>query len=134
MKDQELVALARNNQTGALDKTLASKPEDSALATSKAVPGPVRVLVADDCESDRELTIWHLNRAWPFERDVLVERVTNGKEALERLRRSRFALAVLDWNMPYLGGRDVLKKIREDGIYIPVLWCHISDAKTSRGT
>jgi CheY-like chemotaxis protein len=84
-------------------------------------PGPARVLVADDCEPDRTLTIRHLGQAWPFGRDVVVECAANGREALEQLRQYRFALVVLDWNMPELGGRDVLRTMRADGILIPVV-------------
>jgi CheY-like chemotaxis protein len=81
----------------------------------------VRVLVADDCEKDRELTIMHLGQAWPFERNMVVECASNGMDALVKLRRSRFALAVLDWNMPHLGGRELLRAMRQNGMSVPVV-------------
>jgi CheY-like chemotaxis protein len=84
-------------------------------------PGPARVLVADDCEPDRALTIRHLDRAWPFKHDAVVECVANGREALAKLGQYRFVLVVLDWNMPGIGGRDVLRAMRADGFLIPVI-------------
>ncbi|MCX6897735.1 MAG: response regulator [Verrucomicrobia bacterium] len=115
MNDKQLPVFTRDQRTGVI------KPEVLARASGTALPSPARVLVADDCETDRELTIRHLGKAWPFERDMLVECAANGRMALEKLRRSRFALAVLDWNMPYLGGGDVLRTIRADGMCIPVV-------------
>src|SRR6185295_11056227 len=103
-------------------KTIAPrKPESLSLANSRAIPRPVRVLVADDCEKDRKLTIRHLGKAWPFERDMVVECAADGMEALLKLRRSRFALAVLDWDMPHLCGRELLRTIRENGLRLPVV-------------
>ena len=78
-------------------------------------------MVADDCEADCALTIRHLGKAWPFACDVVVECAANGARALEKLRQSRFALAVLDWNMPHLDGREVLRTIRAEGLRIPVV-------------
>ena len=80
-----------------------------------------RVLVADDSEFDRELTIRCLTKAWPFERDLVVECAEDGAEVLEKLRSGRFALVVLDWNMPRVDGGTVLRTMRENGLCIPVV-------------
>ena len=121
MKDDQLLVLTRDQRTGKVKTIVPGKPEESALASSRAVPRPVRVLVADDCKPDRELTIRHLGEAWPFKQDMVVECAADGMEALTKLRRSRFALAVLDWNMPHLGGRELLRAIREHGLRLPVV-------------
>lgn len=82
---------------------------------------PVRVLVADDSDLHRELTLIHLGEAWPFDRKPCFECAADGREALEKLCRRCYALAVLDWRMPHLTGGDVLRAIREDGMRIPVV-------------
>ena len=70
---------------------------------------------------DCSLTILKLGKAWPFERAIRVECARNGAEALEKIRNSRFLLAVLDWNMPPLDGGDVLRTMRENGLRTPVV-------------
>jgi CheY-like chemotaxis protein len=120
MKDQELVVLTRDRRSGVINKIVA-REKDLALTRSGSIPHPVRVLVADDCEMDRELTIMHLGNACPFERDMVVECATNGIEALVKLRKSRFALAVLDWNLPHVGGRELLRTMRRNGMSLPVV-------------
>ena len=121
MKDNQLLVLTRDQHTGKVKTIVPGKPEALALANAGAVPHPVRVLVADDSEIDREITIRHLGQAWPFEGDMVVECAANGMEALQKLRRSRFALAVLDWDMPHLGGGELLRTIRENGLRLPVV-------------
>ncbi len=81
----------------------------------------LRVLVADDNETVRLLTICHLGKAGCRERDMLVECAADGAEALEIIRRKLFALVVLDGNMPRLDGGNVLRAMREDGMRVPVV-------------
>jgi CheY-like chemotaxis protein len=112
MKDQQDPESTRAEHEGATTEPATSRQAD---------PWPVRVLVADDCETDRALAIWHLGKAWPFERGLVVERAVNGQEALERIQTSQFDLVVLDWSMPKLGGGDVLRRLRAEGRRIPVV-------------
>lgn len=44
-----------------------------------------------------------------------VHEACNGAEALELLMRSEFDLALLDLNMPIMGGMEALERIRENG-------------------
>jgi CheY-like chemotaxis protein len=97
-----------------------SEPEDFA-PTSKAVSRDFPVLVADDDELDRALTIMKLRKASPFDGAMMVDSARNGAEALEKIRRNHFALVVLDWNMPPLDGWDVLRRMRENGVRVPVV-------------
>lgn len=55
--------------------------------------------------------------------DVDVERVTDGEAALERLKSggARYALAVLDINMPRLSGIEVLSGLPRPGVRAVVL-------------
>ena len=80
-----------------------------------------RVLVADGDEADRRFIIWQLGKAWPCERDMMVECAADGAEALEKIRGHRYALVVLDWNLSHLDGALVLRGMREEGVRIPVV-------------
>jgi len=70
---------------------------------------------------DRFLTIRQLGKAWPAERGMMVECAADGAEALARIHRNRYALVVLDWNMPHLNGGEILRAMRADGLRIPVV-------------
>jgi CheY-like chemotaxis protein len=80
-----------------------------------------RVLVIDDSEIDREITGRHLGRAWPFERELVLDAAADGKEALEKIRVARYALIVLDWRLPLMGGGEVLRSIRQTGVRVPIV-------------
>ena len=92
-----------------------------APAGDQADPPHFRVLVADGDEADRRFIIWQLGKAWPCERDMMVECAADGAEALEKIRGHRYALVVLDWNLSHLDGALVLRGMREEGVRIPVV-------------
>ena len=73
-----------------------------------------RILVADDEEGIRESISLILEDEFElaFARD--------GQETLEKLTKERFDLALLDIKMPKLDGIEVMKRVRERGISIPV--------------
>ena len=79
------------------------------------------VLVIDDDEADRELTIRHLGKAWPFEHGMIPDHAANGNEALNKMRAARYALAVLDWRLPDMDGGDLLRAMRRKRILTPVI-------------
>jgi len=62
------------------------EPKDFAFAADEVGPFPSRVLVADEGEANRFLTIWRLGKAWPIEGDMMVECAADGAEALEKIR------------------------------------------------
>ena len=72
-----------------------------------------RVLVADDdpdiCGFVRRIIAKTIG-------SIQVIEVRNGAEALERLEDSYFELAILDVEMPYLTGLEVVKSVRRKGI------------------
>lgn len=111
----------RDHRTGLMKELAPGEPNHFALASDRPSPSHFRVLVADDDETDCRLTIRHLGKAWPVERDLTVECAGDGVEALEKIRSHRFALVVMDWNMPELDGAAVLRTIREIGLHIPVV-------------
>ena len=79
------------------------------------------VLVIDDSEADRRLTSIYLDQAWPFQRDLAVDFATDGSEVWDKVHRTRFALLVLDWKMPVMGGGEVLRQLRQRGVRTPVV-------------
>jgi CheY-like chemotaxis protein len=89
--------------------------------TAKTGRRSFAVLVIDDNEVDRQLTTALLAEAWPFERDMAVDTAGDGREALEKMRTTRFALIVLDWKLPLVGGSEVLRSMRRNGIFTPVV-------------
>jgi CheY-like chemotaxis protein len=119
--DGALPMFARDQRTGSMKQFTPGEPKDVALAPDEAGRPHSRVLVADDGEADRFLTIWQLGKVWPVEADILVECAADGAEALEKIRNTQYALVVLDWNMPQLNGADVLRAIRETDLRVPVV-------------
>lgn len=75
-----------------------------------------KALVVDDTKNIRKLlkTSLELN-------EYIVTEALNGVEALEILSKEPFDLIFLDIKMPTLSGTEVLKKIREDGIFSTVI-------------
>ena len=91
----------------------------SRTATSREKTLPV--LVVDDVPTEQELMATYLGEAWPFESVMELDFAADGKEALTKLRTKRYALLVLDWKLPVLGGDEVLRYLRQQGIRIPVV-------------
>lgn len=75
-----------------------------------------KAFVADDTKNIRKL----LKAALELN-DYLVTEAANGAEALELLLNDSFDLIFLDIKMPGLSGTEVLKKIREEGIFSTVV-------------
>ena len=70
---------------------------------------PVDVLIAEDELSILDSLDFILRRAgWN------IESVTNGEDALDRVRQTRPRVVVLDVMLPRLSGFDVLKQLRAD--------------------
>jgi len=84
-------------------------------------PRSFDVLIIDDNEDDQQLMAINLGKIWPFESDLSVEYASDGATALEKIGRTRFALVILDWKMPLMGGREILLDIRRSGARIPVV-------------
>ena len=86
--------------------TRAGGPETAPPPAATVAPG-ARVLIVDDDPVMRRLT----TRALQNDGYVLTE-ATNGREALEVMRRETPDLVILDFVMPELDGLDVLKALR----------------------
>jgi adenylate cyclase len=92
----------------------AGSPESEASGPVAELPavgvaeGPVRILVVDDNEMNRDMLARRLRR-----QEHEVETAEDGYRALEVLSRARFDLVLLDIMMPGLSGYDVLAKLRQ---------------------
>ncbi|HEX3044082.1 MAG TPA: response regulator [Bacillota bacterium] len=75
-----------------------------------------KVLVVDDTKNIRNL----LTTCLEVE-GYQVFTATDGKEALEMIRRERYDLIFLDIKLPEVSGTEVLRKIREGKIHTPVV-------------
>lgn len=98
-----------------------SGSKGEAQVGNKADASLSRVLVADDSELDRYLTIVKLRLAWPLPHEPAVECAGDGAEAWEKIRSTQFVLVVLDWSMPGFSGGEVLRMMRESGTRVPVV-------------
>ncbi|RWR07999.1 response regulator [Sinirhodobacter populi] len=94
----------------------ATTREDT-LAPFAALAGR-RVLVVDDNALNQEVARDFLQLV-----HVEVETATNGREALEKLRESRFDAVLMDLHMPVMGGLDAVREIRRnpDWADLPVI-------------
>ena len=55
------------------------------------------------------------------EKSVVTDSVRDGKEALTRISKNNYDLAVIDLMLPNINGEDIIRKIREVGMRLPVL-------------
>jgi CheY-like chemotaxis protein len=79
------------------------------------------VLVIDNDEADRELTIRRLGEAWPFEHEMVPDQARDAREALDKMRVTRYALVMLDWRLPGMDGGELLRVMRQKRILTPVI-------------
>ncbi len=75
----------------------------------------LRILVAEDSKPVRLVLKTYL--AQMGIKPVFVE---NGKEALEQLTSTDFDLALMDVHMPEMNGTEVVAKVREQGMTLPI--------------
>jgi CheY-like chemotaxis protein len=68
---------------------------------------PRRVLVVDDCDSNRKLLAAILSH-----RQVIFDEASNGKEALAKLEVKDFDLVLMDVQMPIMDGFAAVSEIR----------------------
>lgn len=75
----------------------------------------LRVLIADDEEGIRESLALVLSDEY----DLVFAK--DGEEALAKLRRESLALMLLDIKMPKLDGLEVMRRLTQEKISVPVL-------------
>jgi two-component system alkaline phosphatase synthesis response regulator PhoP len=72
-------------------------------------PSKIKILIAEDEEDIRELIHFNL-----FKEKFIVETAANGAEALEKARKSKPDLMLLDIMMPEMDGLEVCRLIRSE--------------------
>ena len=87
-----------------------------------AGPGEVTLLVVDD-----EPTIVELLAASLRYEGFVVETATTGSDALQAVRRSRPDLILLDVMMPEMDGFEVVRRLRQSGQAVPVVFLTAKD-------
>src|SRR4051794_6583704 len=80
------------------------------------------ILVVEDEDPIRELVATAL-RFTGFE----VETVASGRDALSTARNGSFDLIVLDVNLPDVDGFDICRKLRADGMQVPIVFLTARD-------
>ena len=90
---------------------------------------PTPVLVVDDSLTIRNIVVKRLNSLGFTDVDV----AEDGNSALERLRDKQYGLLISDWEMPNMGGEQLLKAVRQDAkcMKMPII---MITATTTRGT
>ncbi|HUO05971.1 MAG TPA: response regulator [Candidatus Binataceae bacterium] len=73
-----------------------------------AIDRPLKILLADD-SSDSRLLIGEYLRTTPY----ILDRVDNGREAIERFKSGKFDLILMDMRMPDLDGYETVRMIRQ---------------------
>ena len=90
---------------------------------------PVPVLVVDDSQTVRNIVVKNLNNLGFTDVDV----AEDGNLALELLRDKQYGLLISDWEMPNMGGEQLLKAVRQNPrcIKMPII---MITATATRGT
>ena len=73
-------------------------------------PVASRILTVDDMATMRKIIKSLLNQLGYTN----IDEAENGKEALAKLKQSKYDLVLLDWNMPEMDGITLLQEIRKD--------------------
>jgi len=81
----------------------------------------LKVLVAEDTSSDFATIRDYLMSLQLKEFSVVVVRTSDGREALSRMRDEEFDLVVLDVCLPHMDGRAIIKRIRRQKPFLPIV-------------
>lgn len=92
------------------------------LVMPESVDQAIAVLVADDDPNIASLIAMECE-----EEGYQVDVVSDGQQAILRLRDGNYSLAVLDWDMPMMSGYDVCRRLRDKGSHVPILMVTAKD-------
>ncbi len=95
---------------------------------NEAMIAPVPVLVVDDSLTVRNIVVKYLQSLGFGEIDL----AEDGATALDHLRSKQYGLLITDWEMPKLGGEELLKALRQNSTRtkMPII---MITATTTRG-
>lgn len=81
--------------------------EDKKLKTKSSIPSNTKILIVDDVEFNRKLLVSILKKY-----HVIYTEASNGKEAIDEIKRNNYDVILMDARMPELNGLEATKKIR----------------------
>ena len=81
----------------------------------------LKVLVAEDTTSEFDTIQSYLMSLQVEGSNVEVIRTSDGRETLSRMRDEDFALVILDISLPRMDGRAILKRIRRQKPFLPIV-------------
>jgi len=88
---------------------------------------PIRVLLIDDEQPIRRALVPTLGAL-----GIQVSEAASGEEALQMLRTDVYDAALLDVNMPGIGGLETLRRIRQLSMRLPVLMLTVRDEEEDK--
>jgi DNA-binding response OmpR family regulator len=89
---------------------LAEETEEKEKYTGHGTVFDLRLLVVDDTQDMTDAITLYCDT----EKDLDCHVINNGQEALERIRKEKFDLILLDLSIPEFSGWDVLKSLKQD--------------------
>jgi CheY-like chemotaxis protein len=92
---------------------------------------PLSVLIVDDDELERALIGSRL-----AQRGIQVGEAADGAQALERLRREKIPVVIVDWQMPVMDGIEFVERLRTEvggDTYVIMLTARKEDFDYERG-
>ena len=114
-----LVALSRTLGIDPPGWLVSERGETEASTIAHDVPARHRLLVVEDNEINRRLSVEILER-----RGYVVDPARTGLEAIERVSQVGYAVVLMDCQMPELDGYDAASRIRtlqEEGPRVPIV-------------
>jgi two-component system, OmpR family, response regulator len=91
---------------------LVEETEEKEKKTGHGNVFDLRLLVVDDTQDMTDAITLYCDT----QKDLDCHVISNGQEALERIRKEKFDLILLDLSIPEFSGWDVVKSLKQDGV------------------